>query len=270
MKVDFHTHVFPDKVAPGAIASLSAAAGIPARSDGTAAGLAAALSAAGLLAGVNLPVLTAPTQFASVLRFAVGLNEAFAAAGGGILSFAGAHPALPDPRAAMREVREAGVRGIKIHPEYQDTFIDDDAYYRLLSAAKEEGLITVMHAGADVAFRHREMRASPRRIARLLDRLGGYPRMVLAHLGGFEEPGEVEAHLFGREVYLDTAFLLPTVSRTDFLRLLDRHGEGRVLFASDSPWQSPAACLQALHAMALPAPTLARLTEENATALLGL
>ena len=270
MTFDFHAHVFPDKVAAGAIASLSAQGGLPALSDGTATGLLSALDEAGVDVGVNLPVLTAPAQFEGVLRFAVGLNARFAEAGRGILSFAGAHPALPDVAGAMRRVREAGIAGIKIHPEYQDTFIDDDAYYRLLSAAKAEGLITVMHAGVDVAFRHREMRASPYRIARLLDRLGGYPRLVLAHLGGYEEPGEVESHLLGRDVYLDTAFLLPSVSREGFLHLLARHGEGRVLFASDSPWQSPAACLRALRGMALPASTIARLTEENPTSLLGL
>ena len=270
MIFDFHTHIFPDKIAAGAVASLAAAASIPAYTDGRASGLLASMAEAGVDVSVNLPVLTAPTQFESVLRFASGLCEGFAATGRGILSFAGVHPAMPDVRAAMRRVREAGILGIKIHPEYQDTFIDDDAYYRLLSAAKEEGLIAVMHAGVDEAYRDRECRASAPRIARLLDRLGGYPRLVLAHLGGCEPFAELEEHLLGREVYLDTAFVLPLLSRESFLRVLERHGEGRLLFATDSPWQSQAACLQALRTLALPERVMSALLTKNPKALLGL
>ena len=123
MIVDFHTHIFPDKVARGAVASLASAANLPAYTDGTAAGLRAALARAGVTVGVNLPVLTAPRQFEGVLRFATELNATFR--GEGILSFAGVHPAQENIAAAMRAVREAGIRGVKIHPEYQDTFIDD-------------------------------------------------------------------------------------------------------------------------------------------------
>ena len=270
MTFDFHTHAFPDRVAPGAIASLAEKGGIPPCSDGTVAGLSAAIREAGIDVAVNLPVLTSPAQFDSVLRFAEGICAGFAERRCGVLSFAGAHPALADTRGCMRRVREAGILGVKIHPEYQDTFIDDDAYYRLLSAAKEEGLITVMHAGVDIAYRDREMRASPARTARLLDRLGGYPRLVLAHLGGEGDLAEVEARLLGREVYLDTAFVLPRVSREVFLRILSRHGAHRLLFASDSPWQSPAACLRALGAMGIPEATERMLLSENPAALLGL
>ena len=75
MTVDFHTHVFPDRVARGAIASLASASGGVAYSDGTVAGLRAAISAAGVTVAVNLPVLTSPTQFESVLAYAEALKK---------------------------------------------------------------------------------------------------------------------------------------------------------------------------------------------------
>ena len=249
--IDFHTHIFPDKIAAGAVSALERSSGNHPYADGTRAGLRAAMAAGGADIAVNLPVLTSPAQFESVLSFAARINEDFAATGRGILSFAGMHPDLPDIAGAMRRVREAGFRGIKIHPEYQDAFIDDEASYRLLAAAKENGLITVTHAGVDAAYRERTVRCSPERVARVLDRLGGYPELVLAHLGGAEMLGEVMAHLAGRAVCFATAFVLPDTTAEDFLALLRAHGSERILFATDSPWQDIAACAARIRSFGL-------------------
>ena len=268
MTVDFHTHIFPDKVARGAIASLSSASGLPPHADGTEAGLRAALARAGAAVAVNLPVLTAPRQFSGVLAFARALNSSFS--GEGILSFAGVHPAQENIGAVMREVREAGIPGVKIHPEYQDTFIDDDAFYRLLAAAKSEGLCVVTHAGVDAAYRDRAVRCTPERVARVLDRLGGYPRLVLAHLGGAEMYDEVLRHLAGREVFFDTAFVLPDVTEEQLTRLLRHHGAEHILFGTDSPWQDIAAEVARIRALGLSPADEERILSGNARALLGL
>lgn len=268
MLIDFHTHIFPDKIAATTVAALATAGSTEPHADGTRAGLLSAMDAAGADIAVNLPVLTLPKQFESVLGFAMRLNEAFAATGRGILSFAGVHPAMPDIAGAMRRIREAGFLGVKIHPEYQDTFIDDEASYRLLAAAKENGLITVTHAGVDIAFRDRQVRCTPERVARVLDRLGGYPELVLAHLGGAELLSEVMAHIAGRDVYIDTAYVLPFTSREELLSLIDRHGAERILFATDSPWQDISAEAARICALGLMPDCERRILYENAAALL--
>ena len=75
MIIDFHTHVFPDRIAKKTIAHLSEKGGIPPFSDGTCEGLLSRISAAGVDVAVTLPVLTSPTQFDSVNRFASELNR---------------------------------------------------------------------------------------------------------------------------------------------------------------------------------------------------
>lgn len=270
MLIDFHTHIFPDKIAAAAVSSLARSSGNRPYADGTRAGLLLAMAAGGADIAVNLPVLTAPAQFESVLSFAERLNGDFAANGRGILSFAGMHPALPDIGGAMRRVREAGFRGIKIHPEYQDAFIDGEECYRLLAAAKENGLVTVTHAGVDAAYRNRAARCTPERIARVLDRLGGYDELVLAHLGGAEMLDGVMAHLAGRSVYLDTAFVLPDTPQAALLALVERHGAERILFATDSPWQDIAAEAERLRTCGLTAEDADRILYKNAKRLLRL
>ena len=74
MLIDFHTHIFPDNIAAAAVRGLSETGGIPPHSDGTRAGLLAAMRGAGVTHAVNLPVLTSPAQFDSVLRFAAAQN----------------------------------------------------------------------------------------------------------------------------------------------------------------------------------------------------
>ena len=62
-------------------------------------------------------------------------------------------------------------------------------------------------------------------------------RLILAHLGGYEMPDEVLQKLVGAPVYMDTAAVLrlyPEKCREIILR----HGADKILFASDSPWDS--------------------------------
>ena len=47
---------------------------------------------------------------------------------------------------------------------------------------------------------------------------------------------EVLEYLCGEDLYFDTAFVLRSIGKEKFSRILERHGDDRILFASDSPW----------------------------------
>jgi len=238
MIIDFHTHIFPDKIARAAVCSLAEKGGIAAYSDGTEAMLLSKMERAGVTLSVNLPVLTRPEQFSGTMRNSALVNQKYDTERG-ILSFAGVHPDLSDPEWAIDEVVRLGFVGIKIHPDYQGTFIDDERYVRLLSLAKARGLITVTHAGFDVGFVGEPIKCTPSRTMRLLDKLGGYDRLVLAHLGGNMLFDEVYDTLAGEDVYFDTSYILHEATREQFFKILGKHGEDKILFATDSPWRDP-------------------------------
>jgi len=269
MIIDFHTHVFPDKIAASTVSALEAASGNRPYSDGTADGLLAALTAAEASIAVNLPVLTKPTQFESILGFAAALNGR-EYGGARIISFAGIHPADPNPEEHLSMLREAGIKGIKIHPDYQHTFFDDEAYVRIITEAKRLGLIVVTHAGVDAGFRGEEVKCTPTRVLRLLDRVGGYSRLVLAHLGGAEMTREVIDSLAGEDVYFDTAYNLGHVTRALFSELLEKHGAERMLFATDSPWQDIRREAERIRSLGLSERELSMILSENALRLLNL
>lgn len=237
MIIDFHTHIFPERIAERTVAALATSSRITAYSTGDESGLLDRMEEAGVTLAVNLPVLTRPEQFDSITRFALALNEKYDTSGG-ILSFAGIHPKDPKLSEHLREIKRLGFKGIKIHPDYQDTFFDSVECISLLGLAKELDLITVTHAGFDPAYEGQPIKCTPERVVRALERIGGYPRLVLAHMGGNELFLESLELLAGKDVYIDTSFVLPAMGRETFIKFLEKHSEDRILFATDSPWRS--------------------------------
>ena len=268
MIIDFHTHIFPDKIAAATVKSLGERGGYPPNSDGTAAGLLERIEEAGVDIAVNLPVLTKPTQFDTVAEFARKINEKRDTPPY-ILSFAGIHPLDPDYEEHLAYLKSIGIKGIKLHPDYQATPIDDERYAKILICARELDLITVTHTGVDSAF-PTPYNCTPDRILRLLDRIGGYDRLVLAHLGSNGMYEESLESLSGCGAYFDTAFVLPEVDAALFERFLTKHGEDKLLFATDSPWRNIKHELDKIRSFGLGKATEAKILGGNAMKLLGL
>lgn len=252
MIIDFHTHTFPVKVADRTVRALSeACGGMSYYSDGMIDGLLRNMNGAGVDVSVNLPVLTRPEQFDSVRRYALGINGDEKISGR-IISFAGVHPGISDIEGAFDMLAADGFLGVKIHPDYQGRFIDDEGYVRILSEAKRYGMIVVTHAGFDCAYVGQPIRCTPDRVLRLLDRIGGYDRLVLAHLGGIKCFPEVLSQIAGRcDVYLDTAHISEFIDADMAVDIIQRHGEDRILFATDSPWDDPSEDIQFIRSLSL-------------------
>ena len=119
MIIDFHTHIFPDKIANKTISYLMEKGGIPSFSDGKASGLLEKMEIAGVDISVALPAMTNPTQFDSINRYAMEINEQYKNSKKRIISFGGIHPSCDDIESKMRFIKESGFLGIKIHPDYQ-------------------------------------------------------------------------------------------------------------------------------------------------------
>ena len=264
MIVDFHTHVFPDKIAEKTIAYLSAKGGIPPFSDGTVTGLRRRMEEAGVSLAVTLPVLTNPDSFESVNRFALSINEARQ----GLLSFGAIHPRCTDIAGKMQALHDMGFLGVKLHPDYQETFIDDEGYAAILSAAKRHGMIVVAHAGVDVGYPDSPVRCTPDRVLALLRRVP-YDRLVLAHMGGCLMADEVLRRLCGKDIWFDTAYVLRTIGRETFCRLAERHGTDKILFGSDSPWSPMAEDVATLKALVPDEKAQGDILYRNAHRLLG-
>lgn len=233
--IDFHTHNFPDKIAASVIAKLEAAGGTKASTDGTLDGLKSSMKNAGIDYSVVLPVVTAPKQFDSINRYAAETNGK-----DGIISFGGIHPDNDDIENRLNRIKGLGLAGIKIHPDYQGVFIDDERYIRIIRHAVDIGLYVTTHAGFDPAFPD-IIRCTPERVLKMLDAVyngkePNEPRIILAHLGSLDETDKVIEMIAGKNLYLDTAVMLDRLPEEKIIKLIRKHGADRILFATDCPW----------------------------------
>ena len=270
MIIDFHTHVFPDKIAQSTISALESKGGNKASTDGTVDGLLNHMKNSDVDVAVALPVLTKPTQFESVVKFAQIVNERFASqAQGKIISFAGIHPACEDIPSKMKLIKDLGLLGVKIHPDYQSTFIDDEGYIQILKCAKDLDLIVVTHSGVDDAYVGEPVKCPPELCLKVINKVG-HEKFVLGHYGAHKQWKDVLALLCGKNVYFDTAFTLHEIDKDLFKAILDKHGNDKVLFATDCPWRNMKEDIKIIKSFNLGQETLDNILYKNAKKLLGI
>ena len=243
MIIDFHTHAFPDTIAKKAIPILEANGKIKAHTDGTISDLMEKSKNAGIDYSIVLPVATSEKQVKSINTFAIEVNNNYKETH--ILSFGGLHPNYIDYEEEIIRLKESGIKGIKLHPQYQDTFIDDIKYVNIIDKAFEFGLIVVLHAGIDIGI-PTEVKVTPDRVLKLLSLLKHKGKLVLAHMGSWGMWEEVYDKLLGLDIYIDTAFSLdyaiqdnkkiPLLTKEQVEAFILKHGSDHILFGTDSPW----------------------------------
>lgn len=250
MIIDFHTHVYPDKIAARTMEALNLVPDVDAHTNGTLQGLLDSMKRAGIDKSVVLPVATRKGQFDSITKFAQALNENYPDR---LISFGGIHPDDDAVEEKLNYLKESSFKGIKIHPDYTGTFIDDDRYVRIVAECKKRGLLVITHAGKDPAYD--TIHCPPDRGIRMLNAVnslvpGEQPFFIFAHLGGCKHLSEVERHLVGQNCYIDISCSFSglghfsDVSDNDIVRVIHNHGADKILFATDSPWNDQKAYIE--------------------------
>lgn len=263
MVIDFHTHIFPDKIAARSIEALENASGITAATDGTLKGLLDSMEKNKVDISVILPVVTKPSQFDTVNQFAAEVNQKYK---GKLISFGGIHPDSEDYKAELDRIKELGLPGIKLHPDYQRVMIDDERNMRIIEYADSLGLMIMVHAGIDIGLPD-PVHCPPDRAAKVIDALEP-DKLILAHLGGWKQWEEVYDLLAGEHVYFDTSFTFDYIEQDMFLRILQKHGHEKVLFATDSPWSDAAKAVDVVRNMPLGQKVIEDILSGNAKKLL--
>ena len=282
MIVDVHTHTFPANIAASTLLKLQNMSHTRPFTDGTEDGLAASMARAGIDYSLVLPVATAPRQVCHINDASARLNEEGRARG--ILSLGCMHPDFDGWKEELSRIASLGLRGIKLHPVYQNVDFDDLRYLRILDRCGELGLMVLTHAGLDVGFPGK-VNCSPKMVLRAVEQVGPVT-LVLAHMGGWRNWDEVERLLPQTSVLLDTSFSLGAMTplgdgyyrpaelhlldETAFLRMVRTFGAHRVLFGTDSPWSGQQESLARLRALPLTSEEQAAILGGNACRLLGL
>ena len=97
--IDFHTHLFPEKVAARAVAGMYEYCKIPYRTEGDLVHLGQAMAREGVALSVNMPVCTNPAKVRSCNEFAAKV-----AATARFASFGCLHPAMKGGAAPVQKL----------------------------------------------------------------------------------------------------------------------------------------------------------------------
>ena len=70
--------------------------------------------------------------------------------------------------------------------------------------------------------------------------------------------------------YFDTAYILRYIGKEKFIKILEKHGADRILFASDTPWSGIKEDVDIIRSFGLDKVTEQKIFCDNARALLGI
>ena len=244
MVIDFHVHAFSDKIVERAMGRLEKTlldateylpktANILPCTDGTLKDLIKKMDKFSIDKGVLLPIATKPSQQRVVNNWAKESES------DRIIPFGSVHPDADDALDELERIKELGLYGVKLHPDYQNFFVDEERLFPIYEKCIELGLPIIFHAGFD-PISPKKVHAMPDAFSKVLDALPNIT-MVLAHFGGMLEWDMVEEYLIGRgeNLYFD----LSTV--TGYLG--DEQAERMIKSMAQTAYFLQVICLGILH-----------------------
>lgn len=261
--IDFHTHIFPDALAPRAIAKLLEYAPNDRNfTNGTAAGLITSMKNSGISRSVTLPIATKNEQTPVIIKQQSKSDLNY------FVPFGTMHPSTTDIAGTIELLEHHAIKGVKFHPEYQDFYLHDPRYFPLYEALSAAGIIVVIHAGKDPGPFNGD-HATP---ASFIIIKREFPKLtiVAAHMGGWKIWDQISDTLCGLPLYFDTSAIYGFIDKNLFMRMVHKHGTDRILFGSDSPWFDQGNSVAWIDALPLSQNEKEKIFTKNAENLLSL
>lgn len=221
--IDMHAHVFPDAIEQKAVENLRRHYSLNINLRGRIQDLKKSVEEAGVEKVLILATATNARQVENINNWISKLLNDH------IFGFGTLHPDYKDIEKETDRMLGLGLKGIKLHPDFQRFNIDDEKAYPIYKAAIQRNIYILMHMG-DKNLDY----SSPVRLARVLDKFPDL-KVIAAHLGGYDRWEESKKYIVGRNVYLDTSSSLWRLSPIEATEIIKKHGVDKVVFGTDYP-----------------------------------
>lgn len=257
--IDFHTHIYPDKIAVKGSQSICGFYGLEYHCTGSA----DVLLGEGKLAGISefalLPVAVNPKHVRSINEFTASEAEQHKEFHG----FGSVHADMEDILGEVEFIKRLGLKGIKIHPDTQHFAIDDKRLYPMYDMLGED-MPLVVHCG-DPRYDY----SSPERLRRVLD---DFPKLkvVGAHLGGWSMFDKAFEYLGKTKCFVDISSCIMFIGEKETERYIKKYGAERVIFGTDFPLWNPVVEVKRFMSLHLKDDERERIAYKNAEELLNM
>ena len=200
MRIDVHTHIWPDRIAPAVLENMTGTFGYPAVGINTVDGIKEHMRASGVDKAVVLGVVKRLDHLPGANDWLISIQDDM------LVPFGAMHPDLEDKASEVRRMRDAGIKGFKLHPMVNSYYPDDPRMFPFYEEMGDD-MVVEIHSGR---WAHTQpgdtVWAEP---ARIMNVVKQFPKLKLIalHLGGFYMLDEAERELIGREnVLIDTTW----------------------------------------------------------------
>lgn len=242
MIIDAHAHIFPDKIAEKAAAGISGFYdNMPVRYNGMLSTLLEEGAEAGVDRFLVQSVATVPEQVTSINNFIAACVREYPEK---LIGFGALHPDFPDIAGETERIISLGLKGIKLHSDFQRFNIDDERAYPIYEAA--EGRLPILFHCGDPRYDF----SSPKRLKNVVKR---FPKLTVigAHLCGWSKWDEAVELFEHSGVYTDCSSSLYALTPERAAEIFRRIGTDRVMWGTDYPMWSAKDELQRFAAVPL-------------------
>lgn len=227
--IDFHTHIYPDKIAERATVAIGNFYNLQMERVGSLQTLLENSEKAGIDRCVVHSVATSPKQVETINDFIKAEVDAHPDR---LSGFGTLHQDYEDKIGEARRIMDMGLKGIKLHPDTQMFNVDDERMLPLYDFVQGK-LPVLLHCGD-----YRYDFSHPRRVARICRM---FPKLTVigAHFGGWSVWEEAYEYLKDTNCMLDTSSSSALTGPELFEKLIHAYGADRLLFGTDFPmWDS--------------------------------
>ncbi len=259
--IDCHCHIYPGRIAEHAARAIGEFYNITMDMDGTLPSMLRARDEAGIDHSIIFSVATVPRQVSSINHFIAG---EVAASDGTMTGLGALHPDSETLEADVEEIISLGLRGVKLHPDFQKFALDSDGYMRIYELCRGR-LPILLHTG--------DSRYDYSNPDRLLTVLRTFPdlKVIGAHFGGWSLWEEASRRLAGFDnLWVDTSSSLYAITPAVAADCVHRYGADRCLFGVDSPMWVPKEELLRFGRLPLTEGERERILWKNAAELFGI
>ena len=258
--IDFHAHIYPEKIALRAAQSTGEFYNIPMDHEGTVDSLLESGDRGGVRRFVVQSVATTPAQVGSINRF---IAEECEKHPDRLIGLGTLHPQMENPSEEIERCVALGLHGIKIHPDIQRFDMDDPAMFPIYDQLQGR-LPMLIHCG-DYRFSY----SHPSRLAHVLDE---FPRLdvVAAHFGGWSLWDLAKEYLQDRRCWLDTSSSFAFLGKVRSRELIEAYGPERIVFGVDFPMWDHGEELATFRQLGFSEVDNRRMLHDNAMEILGL
>lgn len=245
--IDMHTHIFPEKIAAKATIATADYFNLPEPPHhyGSAGELLGVLQSAGIGRAMVFSAATTEHQVEHINRYILSETEAHPQ----FIPCGTLHAGYEGYKEELRWMREHGMHGVKIHPEFQHFVLNDERLFPMFEEMERQDMFLIAHMGDP-----RVNVSGPRRmlpIARTFPRL----RCIAAHLGNWGDWDIEKIRPIAKlpNVYTDISSSFSYVQdKSPLYPILAEYDPSHVFFGSDYPIWCPEKELAKARALGLP------------------